>query len=144
MNHKGNKYAIHALKQKRAVIASEIVQLERQLRHKRENLVHVDATLAILDPDVNPDSIPNKRIIKHVNIFRSGELSRLIMTVFRNSDGQPLSTREIVDAVMREHGVGEEARQGIRPRVRTSLAYQVKRGKIMKIGNGTTARWRLA
>lgn len=63
MNEKGNKYAIAALRDKRATIASEIVQLERQLRHKRENLVHVDATLAILDPDSNPEAIPNNRVV---------------------------------------------------------------------------------
>jgi len=142
MEDKGNRYALHALKQKRATIASEIVQLERQLRHKRESLVHVDATLALLDPDLSPDSIPNKRI-KNINIFRSGELSRLIMSAFRESDG-PLSTKEITDAVMRLHGVGEEARSAIRPRVRTSLAYQVQRGAVVKIGEGVGARWALA
>jgi hypothetical protein len=143
MNEKGNRYAISALREKRATIASEIVQLERQVRHKREQLVHVDATLAILDPDADPSEIKPKRIVKHVNLFRSGELSRLIMTAFRESDGQPMSNREITEAVMRLHGIGPEARRAIQTRVRTSLAYQEKRGKVVKVGEGTGARWRL-
>ncbi len=143
MSEKGNRYAIGALKQKRATIASEIVQIERQLRHKREQLVHVDASLCLLDPDANPDAIPNKRIVKHVNLFRQGELSRLIMTAFRNSDGQPISAREIVDSILKEQGLGEEARRAIGIRVRSNLAYQQKRGKVEKSGEGRSARWRL-
>lgn len=142
MNDKGNRYAIAALRDKRATISAEIVQLERQLRHKRENLVHVDATLAILDPGISPESIPNKRIPKHINLFRTGELSRLVLSAFREAETD-LSTREIVDFVMRKHGVPEEARGAIAPRVRTSLAYQERREKVEKIGKGTGARWRL-
>jgi hypothetical protein len=87
------------------------------VRHKREQLVHVDATLAILDPDADPSEIKPKRIVKHVNLFRSGELSRLIMTAFRESDGQPMSNRAITEAVMRLHGIGPEARRAIQTRV---------------------------
>lgn len=144
MNEKGNMYAIAALRDKRATIASEIVQLERQLRHKRENLVHVDATLAILDPDFNPEAIPNKRVVKHINLFRSGELSRLIMDAFRVAEGEAMSTREIAETVMRQQRLGDDARKAITNRVRQNLAYQVKMGRVVKIGEGTTALWMLA
>lgn len=36
MNEKGSRYALAALEDKRASLASEIVQLERKLRHRRE------------------------------------------------------------------------------------------------------------
>lgn len=45
-----DSYALSALKNKRATIASEIVQLERQLRHLKEPLVYGDGTLRLLDP----------------------------------------------------------------------------------------------
>lgn len=143
MNDKGNRYAISALRDKRATIASEIKALERQISLKREQLVHVDATLCILDPDANPEAIPNKRAVTNINIFRSGELSRLVMTAFREADGEELTTRQIVDVVMREHGVGETARRAIGSRVRGSLAYQERQGKVVKIGEREKACWRL-
>ena len=39
---RGDRYALSALKNKRAELASEIVGIERQLRHRREALGHVD------------------------------------------------------------------------------------------------------
>ena len=53
----GDRYALSALKHKRASIASEVVQLERQLRHLKESLVHVDASL-LLDPEATPRRSP--------------------------------------------------------------------------------------
>jgi len=86
MNDKGNRYALTALRDKRAGLAGEIVQLERQLRHRREALGHVDATLRLLDPSVEIDAIPNKRLTKRIKLFRQGELGRLIVGVLRESD----------------------------------------------------------
>ena len=47
LNDRGNKYALAAFRDNRGSIASEIVQTERKLRHLRETLVHVDATLRL-------------------------------------------------------------------------------------------------
>ena len=71
-----------------AVLASEIVQFERQLRPQRVD-GHVDATLRLLDPSIKLDSIPNKRPRKNVTLFRQRELGR------RETD-HPLSTAQIV------------------------------------------------
>jgi hypothetical protein len=43
-------------------LASELVQLEAKLRHRKEAFGHVDATLRLLDPSVDIDAIPNKRL----------------------------------------------------------------------------------
>ena len=42
---RGDRYALSALRNTRASLASELVQLKRQLRHKKEALGHADATL---------------------------------------------------------------------------------------------------
>ena len=73
MNEKGNRYALAALKNKRATLSAEIVQLERQARSRKASLEHVDACLRLLDPTLTVEDIPNKRIPRHVNIFRQGE-----------------------------------------------------------------------
>src|SRR6476660_2987015 len=99
MNEKGNRYALSALKNKRATLAAEIVQLERQVRSRKASLQHVDACLRLLDPTLTVEEIPNKRIVKHVNLFRQGELSRLVSDTLREADGKPLRTLDIVAAI---------------------------------------------
>lgn len=94
MNDKGNRYALAALKDKRASLASEIIQLERQIRHRKECLVHVDATLRLLDPELHVEGIPPKRPTKRIKLFRQGELQRIILGALRDAD-RPLHASEI-------------------------------------------------
>ena len=142
MEDLGNKYALAALKTKRATLASEIVDLESQLRHRKESMFHVDATLRLLDPSIEPGDIPNKRLTKRIKLFRQGELSRTIVDALRRA-GHPIGTREIVDALLAFGGHGESARKAVAGRVRGNLAYLVRRGKVSKEGDGKDARWLL-
>jgi hypothetical protein len=84
---RGDRYALSALKKRRALLASEIVHLERQLSARRESLGHVDATLRLLDPAVDIDAIPNRRTVKRIRLFRQGGLGRLILGVLRDANG---------------------------------------------------------
>jgi hypothetical protein len=96
---------VSALRKRRAELASEIVHLERQLRHRRDALGHVDATLRLLDPSVDTKEIPNRRYPKRIKLFRQGELGRMILGLLRDANGQPLSTAVIVTAItVRRHG----------------------------------------
>ena len=119
------------------------MDLERQLRHRRESLVHVDATLRILDPEIQPGEIPNARLSKRVKLFGQGQLGRLILDAFRTSGGEPIPTAYIVDSVLAAGGHGDGARRAVSGRVRGNLAYLERRGKIEKLGDGRVARWRL-
>ena len=140
---RGDRYALSALKNRRATIASEIVSLERQMRHCKEALVHVDATLRLLDESIDIDAIPNKRPPRRVKLFRQGELGRMILDALRNAD-RPLATAEIVTALLEAGGHGDSARRAVGGRVRGNLAYLERRGKVDKSGNGIGARWSLA
>jgi hypothetical protein len=51
MNEKGNKYAIAALKDRRATLAGEIIKFKQGIQDRQDQLAHLDATLRILDPD---------------------------------------------------------------------------------------------
>ena len=88
MNERGNKYALAALKDKRATIAGEIKHMERQLRHKREQLVHIDETLRIFDPEIDPAKLPKKK--RYINLFKQGELSRMVRDIFRKAGRWPI------------------------------------------------------
>jgi len=144
MNEKGSRYALSALKRKRASLAAEIVQLESKLKARRDSLGHVDACLMLLDPSCAVEDIPNKRLPKRVKLFRQGELGRLILGALRQSDGKPLSTAQIVDAVLAAGGHGKDARPALRMRVRGNLGYLERRGKVTKLGARASARWTLA
>jgi hypothetical protein len=139
---RGDRYALSALRNRRAAIASEIVQTERKLRHLKESLVHVDATLLLLDPEANPEAIPVKRPVKRIKLFRQGELGRMILGALRDAQRE-LSTGEIVAAVLAAGGHGDSARATMAPRVRGNLAYLERRGMVTKSGGGKGALWRL-
>ena len=103
---------------------------------------HVDATLRLLDPSVEIDAIPNKRLTKRIKLFRQGELGRLILGVLRNAD-TPQSTAAIVSAVLATGGHSNAARPTMAPRVRGNRAYQERRGLVRRPAPAKTyvGRW---
>jgi hypothetical protein len=140
---RGDRYALTALKNKRAELASEVSQIKRQLRHREDLLGHIDATLRLLDPSVDIDAIPNKRIVRRIKLFRQGELGRLIVGALRDAE-VPLSTQAITKHILNAGGHGESARSAVMPRVRGNLAYLHRQGKVVKAGSGKEVRWSLA
>lgn len=144
MNENGNRYALAALKDKRASIAGEVAQLRNKLAWAESQLKHLDAAIQIFEPSCDPDAIPNKRPQKRIKLFRQGELSRMVLDALRTADG-PLRTQDIVSAIMFAQGHDEVARTALAPRVRSNLQYLVeKAGTVAKIGGGGDARWTLA
>ena len=69
MNDKGNKYAIAALKDRRATMAGEIVRFKQGIRDREEQLSHLDATLRVLDPEYRADTIAPKRTLRRVKRY---------------------------------------------------------------------------
>ncbi len=141
MNEKSNKYAMAALKKKRGGISSEILHLERQLRFRRDSLIHLDATIRLLDPDADPEKIPTTS--RRVHLFKQGELGRAIIDTMRRAE-QPLPVREIVSGVMVICGQDEPARRTMLVRVRANLRYLRQQKKVEMQGKGHGARWLLA
>jgi hypothetical protein len=119
------------------------VQLEAKFRHRKEALGHVDATLRLLDPSVDLDANPNKRIVKRIKLFRQSELGRLILGALRDAQ-VPLSTYAITSQVIAAGGHGQSARRALMRRVRGNLAYLQRRNMVLKIGDGRETRWRPA
>jgi hypothetical protein len=91
MEDLGNKYALAALKNKRATLAGEIAELKKQLAWRVSQLDHVDACLTIFEPGFDVNALGIKRPRKRVKLFRQGELGRLIIDALRRA-GKPLST----------------------------------------------------
>jgi hypothetical protein len=141
MNENGNRYALAALKERRAAIDGEMRECERKLRHLRETLGHLDATLALFDPEGNPKAIKAKRPYKRVKLFGAGQLGRLILDALRRG-ARPMTTGEVIESVVSGLGYDGAAAVGMSTRVRGALLYQWRvRGSIVKEGERETARW---
>lgn len=143
MNDKGNRYAIAALKDRRATLAGEIVRFKQGIHDREEQLAHLDATLRILDPEYRADTIAPKRL-RRVKLFGGGELNRLIIDALRRAEGKALSTPQIAQAIIDVKGYGDDAKSALVLRVRANLSYLLRHSRVEKIGNRMTARWRLA
>lgn len=144
MNEKGNKYAIHALRDRRATLAGEIIKFKQGIRDREEQLIHLDATLRILDPSYRADTLPPKRL-RRVKLFGGGELNRLIHDSLRRAEDRPLSNMEIAQAIVAAKGYGEDSLPALARRVRANLSYLLReRGTVVKIGERMAARWKLA
>jgi hypothetical protein len=143
MNDLSNKYALAALRERRAAMAGEITLAERKLRHLRETIVHIDATLRLFDPDADPTTIANKRPYKRVKLFGAGKLNRLILDALR-AGVVPMTLPEIVGSIVATLGYGEDAAKGMTNRVRANLLYLTKVSELtVKTGDRATARWGL-
>lgn len=136
-------YALSELKHKRASLAAEIKDLKRQLKQRSDWLIHVDATLRLLDPNINVDSIPPKRPPQRIKLFRQGELGRLIVDAIRRAGGRA-NAKDVVTALLAIGGHGEDVRPTLAPRVRGNLAYLVETGKLMRDESGDLVVWRLS
>jgi hypothetical protein len=144
MNELGNKYAAAALRERRAEIAGEITALDKRLAHLRDMLVHIDATLRLFDPDADPSRIAPKRPYRRVKLFGSGKLNRLVLSALRDG-ARPMTTGEVIAAIVAELGYGPDAAKAMSHRVRANLLYLSKgRGLVVKEGERQSARWKLA
>ena len=72
-------YLVGALRKKRAEIFGRIIGLEKELRQRRADLKHVDATLRLFAPGMSL----NKRSGRP-SWLRRGECSRLVLDVLRS------------------------------------------------------------
>jgi hypothetical protein len=61
MNDNGNRYALAALRERRAALVGEMKDCDRKLRYLREAIGHIDATLSLFDPSGDPNEIAAKR-----------------------------------------------------------------------------------
>jgi hypothetical protein len=138
----GNRYALHALRDKRATLAGEIADLKKQLAWRVSQPDHVDACLNTFEPGFDPQKIGLKRPRKRVKLFRQGELGRLIIDALRQA-GKPLGTHEVLLALLADSGYGESARPSLAPRTRGNLQYLWKAQKVEKTGHGAKVLWAL-
>ena len=92
-------HVMHALRSKRAELAGTLTQLEQQLVRQRADLTHIDATMRLFDPDIQPHEILPKQRRANSAWFSHGECLRLIYDELRDAS-QPMTTRELTERIM--------------------------------------------
>jgi hypothetical protein len=138
----GFQYGVAALSKKRAELDGEIASLKLQLRDRRRELSKIDDALLILAPGKDPAAIPPKRPLKYRNLFRSGELGRIILGVLR-SEQRPLTNIEVGRIVFQRGGFSRRLWEPILRRTRANLAYLEAQGRACRSGRGRQASWHL-
>jgi hypothetical protein len=138
-------YAILALPRKRAYLAGEIAQAERQLADKYRVLKNLDATIQLFAPTNNPELIPAIRPTRRGLFFRQGEQTRLCLGALREAGG-PRSARQVAEHIMRAKGLpvgNAPILASIAVQVRVALGRLEARRLVVKIISAPDAWWTL-
>jgi hypothetical protein len=96
-------HVVTAVIAKRAEIASQIENLQGQVKRLTVDLDHVEETLRLFALEIDMDAIAPRRVPAMHHAFR-GETSRIVLESLRKATG-PLSTTQLTERVMRERNL---------------------------------------
>lgn len=140
-------HVVSALIDKRAELAGQITRFEQQLGQFRADLTHVDATVRLFAPDLEPDTIPAKVIRRSDGWFESGEVKRRVLDTLRRS-ARPMRAPDVVRAVMVEKGLDPADRRvfaTVQLKVGSNLRQLTARGLLSRSArNSGAVLWRIA
>lgn len=141
-------HVVSALVNKRAEIAGLIRQAEQQLGQFRADLMHLDATLRLFAPGLEPKTIPAKAIRRSDGWFELGEVRRRVLDALRRA-ARPMRAPELVATVMMEKGFDPADRASfakVQWKVGATLRRLAKRGLLMTATGtgGGAVFWQIA
>jgi hypothetical protein len=93
-----NSFVISGLTAKRAELSGESGEAEKRLERLRADLDSLDATIRLFDPTAKPSTIKPKVKRTAKQQFRTGELTRVTLSVLRKAE-RPMTVREIAAEV---------------------------------------------
>jgi hypothetical protein len=138
--------AVNALRNMRSRIAGEIEMHGREIDRLRAELVHLDYTLKLFDPALDPEDLPAlQRRPRRTEWFAKGEVTQRVYEAAR--DKGIIWPREIAKAAMVAKGIPETDKLTTRDIISrfANVVYDLtRRGQLEKIGHGQGARWKLA
>src|SRR5688572_33509925 len=137
-------HIVAALRDKRAELSGSIADLEKRIGQHRADLLHVDAVLRLIAPDLEPAAILPKAVRQPSGWFRPGELARMVLDVLRTTPA-PLSVREITVQVMERRGLDpQDARTAelLRKLVSNALNRQAA-DLVERIQDGVLVSWQV-
>src|SRR3954471_19845726 len=130
--------AVNALRVMRARIAGEIEMHSREIDRLRAELVHLDATMQLFDPETDPSDVPAlRRYPRRTEWFARGEVTQRIYEAFREQE--IIWPRQIAKQAMADKGMSETDKKIARDIIGRfiNVTYDLtRRGKLVKIGRG--------
>jgi hypothetical protein len=140
-------HLVTALVEKRAEIASLILGLEKQLGLHRASLIHIDATLKVLDPTIKIAEIRLKRpMFARSGYFAQGELSQRCHDAVRVAGTKGVSAEELASQAMREKEIDPadaKLRSDFIRRFHWAMDRLHRTQIVRRIGKGAGVRWAL-
>jgi len=137
-------HVIGALREKRAELSGAVRQIEQQLAQHRTDLAHLDATMRLFDPDIQPGDIRPRRPHHRNAWFRPGECLRLIYDELREAL-EPLSARDLAERIISRRALkldNDRSRDLIQHTILSSLNRAG--ATITRLQRGSTVYWQLA
>jgi hypothetical protein len=140
MEHKPALYAIIKL---HAELAFRIKRNQDEASGLREDMLHVEAVLKLLEPGFSVRQIAPKRRYNPNPLFRRGTIFRAALAVLREAP-EPMTAEEIASALLASKGVAEPSKAE-RERMYGAVAASLsnRRGKIVTADDGRPMRWKL-
>ena len=146
-NNESNMIAANTLIRKRADVLFEISEAEKRVERLRTELVHIDAVLRMLRPDVQLDALPVRhRRPSKSPYFAHGEMTQRIFDALRRHGSATVG--DMATDAMQDKGLDpahdDALRQDFAKRIGLQLQDMRRKGHVEKIGGrGAKARWRL-
>jgi hypothetical protein len=142
----GNTFAITALVAQRSKISGLILDLEKELATHRASLMHLDATLKLLDPTIKIHKIrATHRAAERSGYFAPGELSQRCQEAIRDAGPDGVTVDDVVRAAMADKGLdpgdGPMRTDFIR-RFHWAMGRLQRDQRIDRHGHGRGVRWR--
>jgi hypothetical protein len=137
-------FVISGLKEKRAAVAGQIIDLRRQADKLQADLLHIDYVLKLYG--LEPAEIPNMgRMPVRSAYFGRNEISRRCRDMLREKG--TARADEISVQAMKDKGLDPEAdrktRTDFNRRILVSLHDLVKANVVEKVGHGRGVIWQL-
>lgn len=140
-----NAYAISALTTQRAKISGLTLDLEKELATHRASLLHIDATLRLLDPTIKIHRIrATHRAAERSGCFAPGEISQRCLEAVRDAGPAGVTVEDVALVALRDKGVegDEDLRMDFVKRFHNAMSRLLGKGQIDRHGRARGVRWK--
>ena len=137
-----NSHIIASLLKKRREMAGEIVQLEKQVAALGDDLVHLEATIRVFQPDIELPALRPLRI-QHRHHFKGGFLTRMVLDYVREHPSETITVDALMPAAIGDRQLSKHEQQRLRITLYQTLHRVEKRGDIERVmAQGRIVHWR--
>jgi hypothetical protein len=129
-------FALAELFDKRAELAGQIVQIEKQARQLRADLAHVEAAIRVLRPGTELPKIVPRRVEFRPRYFKRGQLTRLILDFMRDHAGETVAVADIMPTAVGDRNLNSAEHRRVEVVTYEALHKLATRGTVRQTGQG--------